>query len=284
MNIAAVQMDVKLGEVDRNLSVMLARLRESRERGAELTIFPECALTGYNFESLQEAVPHAQPIPGPATDAFTETLREVGGFAVVGMLEPSPNGVFNVAVLVGPEGVIGTYRKIHLPNLGADQFSTYGDRPFAVFDVGELRVGLAICYDSALPESARVLTLLGADLIVLPTNFPAGAENMTRHFINTRAMENSIYFAAVNRVGTERGVRFIGESIIADPAGNTLARADGYAEEILYAEIDPRRSRNKRVSRIPGKQALDRLADRRPEMYGLLVEPHDHPRPRDELN
>lgn len=279
MKIAAVQMDVRIGDVPHNLSSMLASLRETREAGAELTIFPECALTGYCFDNLDEARPHAETIPGPATEAFTETLRDVGGYAVFGTIEPSDDGVFNAAVLVGPEGVIGSYRKIHLPFLGVDQFATCGDRPFAVHQAGALRVGLAICYDSAFPESARVMTLLGADLIALPTNFPTGAENMTRYAINTRAMENNIYFAAVNRVGQERGFQFIGRSIIADPAGDTLARSEGTAAEILYADVDPRQSRNKRVTRVPGKHAIDRLADRRPEMYGSLVEPHNLQRP-----
>lgn len=279
MKIAAVQMNVRIGDVPHNLSTMLASLRESREAGAALTIFPECALTGYCFDSLDEARPHAEAIPGPATEAFTETLRDVGGFAVFGTIEPSLHGVYNAAVLVGPEGVIGSYRKIHLPFLGVDQFACYGDRPFEVHQAGDLRVGLAICYDSAFPESARTMTLLGADLVALPTNFPTGAENMTRYAINTRAMENNIYFAAVNRVGMERGFQFIGRSLIADPAGNTLARSEGTDPEILYAEVDPRQSRNKRVTRVPGKHAIDRLADRRPEMYGLLVEPHTLPRP-----
>lgn len=283
MKIAAVQMDVALGDVDANLETMLARLRETREAGAMLTIFPECALTGYCFDTLDEAHPLAQSIPGPATEAFTGALREVGGHVVFGMLETAPDGgVFNAAVLVGPEGVVASYRKVHLPHLGVDQFATYGDRPFAVHEVDGLRVGMGICYDSAFPEFARVLTLAGADLIALPTNFPTGAENMTKHVVYARAMENSVYFAAVNRVGRERGFRFIGTSVIADPDGNPLAASAGTDEEILYAEIDPARARNKRIVRVPGKHAIDRLADRRPETYGTLVEPHDLPRPRDD--
>lgn len=277
--IAVVQMDVKLGETDRNLEVMLDRLRTARQAGAELTIFPECALTGYCFANLAEAAPVAQSIPGPATQRVQDVLSKVGGFAVFGLLETAPQGVFNAAVLIGPGRMIGSYRKIHLPCLGVDQFATYGDRPFAVHAAGDLRVGLGICYDSAFPESIRVMTLQGADLIALPTNFPTGAEGMVGHAIRTRAMENNIYFAACNRVGEERGFRFIGQSQIADPAGNWLARSEGTAEEILYAEIDPALARNKRIVRVPGKHAIDRLADRRPEMYGLLTEPHHLARP-----
>jgi 5-aminopentanamidase len=117
------------------------------------------------------------------------------------------------------------------------------------------------------------LTLLGADLIVLPTNWPSGAINTARYLVQARALENHIYYAAVNRVGEERGFRFIGMSRIADMSGDLLAASPGDKEEILYAEIDPARARAKRIVHIPGKYEIDRVADRRPEMYGLLSEP-----------
>lgn len=287
MKIAAVQMDVAIGDVERNLEVVLNRLAESRTGGATLTVFPECALTGYCFENVAEARPFAQSIPGRATERIAAALRELGGYAVVGMLEPAADGgVYNAAVLIGADGVIGSYRKIHLPHLGVDEFSVYGERPFEVYEIdgqdGEtLRVGLAICYDSAFPESTRLMTLAGADLIALPTNFPTGAEKMVTHVAQTRAMENKVYFAAVNRVGEERGFRFIGGSVIANPNGNDLAKANGTEETILYADVDTAMARDKRIVRVPGKHAIDRLADRRPEMYGPLVEPHELPRPRD---
>ncbi len=279
MKVAAVQVDVKIGDIDHNLSQIVQLIAESRSQGAELIIFPECALTGYCFSDLNEARQFAQSIPGPATDLIVKALKEFGGYAIFGMLEPSADGVFNVAVLAGADGIIGVYRKIHLPGLGVDQFATYGDRPFEVYDVGDIRVGIAICYDSAFPESARTMMLQGADLIALPTNFPTGAENMTKHVMNTRAMENKLYFAAVNRVGEERGFRFIGETIVTDPDGNTITKASGTDEEILFFDVDPKESRNKRIVRVPGKHAIDRLADRRPEMYEQLIEPHSLPRP-----
>lgn len=279
MKIALVQMDVALGRVDQNLATMLSRLEESRAQGAELTLFPECALTGYCFDSLAEALPLGQTIPGPATEQFQAALTRLGGYAVFGLLERVGDGLCNVAVLVGSEGVLAAYRKIHLPGLGIDRFVTYGDRPFGVQPAGDVRVGLGICYDSAFPESMRVMTLGGAELIALPTNFPTGAEGMVSHVIRTRAMENHVYFACCNRVGEERGFRFIGQSQIVDPSGNWLARSEGTAEEILYADIDPALARDKRIVRVPGKHAIHRLADRRPEMYGPIVEPHSIPRP-----
>lgn len=279
MKVAAVQIDIKIGEIEHNLAQMVELLAETRNAGAELTIFPECALTGYCYENIEEAREFAQSVPGPATEVTVKALQEFGGYAIFGMLEPSETSVHNVAVLLGPEGVIGTYRKIHLPGLGVDQFATFGPDPFQVYDLGEIKVGIAICYDSAFPEAIRTLALQGADLIALPTNFPTGAENMTKYVMNTRAMENKVYFASVNRVGDERGFHFIGETTVADPDGNTIAKASAYDEEIHYFEVDPEQSRNKKIVRVPGKHAIDRMADRRPEMYSELVKEHCLPRP-----
>jgi hypothetical protein len=105
MKIAGVQMDVTIGEVDQNVQRMIDRLRETRAAGAELTIFPECAATGYCFDSLDEARPYAESIPGPITERMAAACAELGGFAVFGMLEVEGESVFNAAVLVGAEGV-----------------------------------------------------------------------------------------------------------------------------------------------------------------------------------
>lgn len=274
MKIAAVQMDVALKDVDRNLARIESGLREASRAGAALTVFPECAVPGYCFDSLAEALPFAQPIPGPATSRISEVCREVGGYAIFGLLELDGSRVFNAAVLTGPQGVIGSYRKVHLPYLGIDMFTTHGDRPFAVHSAGDLRVGMNICYDAAFPEASRSLALLGADLIALPTNWPPGAECTACSVINARALENAVYFIAVNRVGTERGFPFIGRSKIVDTNGNTLAESQTTDEELLFAEIDLAKSRRKHIIRVPGKHEIDRLADRRPEMYGLLIQPH----------
>ncbi|HLJ12096.1 MAG TPA: carbon-nitrogen hydrolase family protein [Planctomycetaceae bacterium] len=274
MKIAGVQMDVALEDVSRNLARIIDQIRETSAAGAKLVVFPECALCGYCFGSLGEARPFAQLIPGPATDRVRQACAEFACYAIFGMLELSGSQVFNAAVLVGPTGVIGSYRKVHLPFLGIDMFTSYGDRPFAVHNAGELKVGMNICYDAAFPEAARALAILGADLIVLPTNWPPGAQCTAASVINARALENAVYYMAVNRVGTERGFQFIGRSKIADPSGQTLAEARGDGEEVLYADIDPLKARRKHIIRVPGKHEIDRLADRRPGMYGVLVEPH----------
>jgi predicted amidohydrolase len=274
MLIAGVQMDVELGAIKRNLDAIGKRLAEAAGQGAKLVVFPECAATGYCFASAEEARAVAEPVPGPITEQMIGECRKHHCHAVVGMVELASDRLFNVAVMVGPEGVIGSYRKIHLPYLGLDMFTTPGDRLFRVDHAGSLRVGMSICYDCSFPESTRSLALLGADVVVLPTNWPPGAETTAEYVINARAVENNVYFMSVNRIGTERGFRFIGHSKIVDPHGNTLAEARGTDERILYAEIDPSIARRKHLVRVPGKHEIDRMADRRPEMYGLLTEPH----------
>jgi predicted amidohydrolase len=273
--IAAVQMDCRLGEKSANLDAIGARLHEAAGKGARLVIFPECALTGYCFDSKAEAWPHAEPVPGPSTDLLARHCRELGAWAVVGMLEARDvdDALFNACVLVGPGGVAGIYRKAHLPFLGVDRFTTRGDRPFAVHDLGGLRIGMTICYDAAFPEAARCLMLRGADLLVLPTNWPPGALGTAKYVVHARALENHIYYAAVNRVGEERGFTVIGRSRIIDCRGEALAASDDERPAILYADVDPAKARNKHLVFIPGKYEVDRLADRRPEMYGPLVEP-----------
>jgi len=280
MKIAAIQMDFSITDNAGNVARMIAQLGIASREGARLAVFPECAVPGYCFASLAEAQPFAEPIDGPSVAAMTAACRELNCYAVFGMLERDGERVFNVAVLTGPKGVVGVYHKVHLPYLGVDMFTTPGDRPFAIHEVEGLKIGLLICYDAAFPEATRSLALLGADLIVLPTNWPPGAETMASCSIPCRAMENQVYFAAVNRVGTERGFQFIGESSICAPNGHIITRAAGTAAAILYANVDPLVSRQKRIVRVPDKHIIDRMADRRPEFYGLLTQPHTLPTPR----
>ncbi|MSU79787.1 MAG: carbon-nitrogen hydrolase family protein, partial [Gemmataceae bacterium] len=265
--IAAVQMDCTFAEKAKNLDSVRTHLHEAASNRAKLVIFPECVLPGYCYDSLAEARPHAETIPGPSTQTLAADCAKLGVWAVAGMLEAAGDKLYNVAVLIGPDGVHAVYRKIHLPFLGVDRFTTGGDQPFVVHDLGGLRIGINICYDGSFPESARCMMLAGADLIVLPTNWPTGAISTARTLIPARALENHVYYAAVDRVGTERGFKFIGMSRILGCTGEFLAVSDDDQPTILYADIDPEKARNKHLVNIPGKYELHRTRDRRPEMY-----------------
>ena len=268
--IAGVQMDVAIGQRDQNLAAMRTRLEQALAAGAELIVFPECTTTGYCFETKAEAMAVAEPMDGPSVQTVINWCREFSTFVIFGFLESDDQHLYNSLALVGPDGLIGSYRKVHLPMLGVDRFTTPGDG-FRVFETGELRVGLNICYDCSFPESARVLTLQGADLIALPTNWPPGSGATSDLIPSARAFENHVYFMAVNRVGTERGFDFIGKSKICDPKGNTLAFADHRDEQIIYADVDPSLARNKHLVSVPGQHEVHRINDRQPGAYGPIV-------------
>jgi len=271
--LAAVQIDIALGRIEDNLARITDQAEKAAADGAQLVVFPECAVTGYAFDSLDEARPFAEPIPGPTTERLGQLCRRLEIHLVTGMLEADRDRLFNAAVLVGPQGLVGSSRKVHLPMLGIDRFATPGDRPFQVWDTPLGRIGMLICYDLSFPEAARVLMLQGADLIVLPTNWPPGAELTAEHLVAGRALENHVFCRATNRVGRERGFRFIGASRIADPHGRTLAQAGPDEETRLIADVELADARQKRIVRVPDKHTIDRLLDRRPEMYGPICEP-----------
>lgn len=271
--IAGVQMDCALGDRTANLAAIIRKLNEAANRGARLVVFPECVLTGYGFDSRDHARATAETLPGPSTDAVAKECARLGVWAVFGMLESAPGGkLYNATALVGPSGFVAGYRKLHLPCLGADRFTDPGDRPLAVHDLGGLKIGMTICFDGSFPETARILTLLGADLVVLPTNWATNARKMAELVSAARGWENHIYYLAVNRVGDESGFHYIGLSSAADYLGNVLHFAHEDAEETFTLEVDPVAARQKRVVVCTGTYEIDRVNWRRPEMYGPLVE------------
>jgi predicted amidohydrolase len=286
LELAIVQMDFQLGDLAGNCGRMLARLDEAADHGAQLIVFPECAISGYCTDSLEETRTLAQPVRGEAYTRLQAACVRRGVHAVYGQLEVDPAEeargpdfpVYNTAVAIGPEGIVATYRKTHLPFIGADRFTSYGAGPLTVFEINGVRIGVLICYDGGFPEPSRVLALAGADLILLPTNWPPTANVFAAHACQIRSMENTVFFASSSRIGTERGVRFIGQSRICSPLGNEMTAADDQMETILYAKIDSRHARNKHLIRTAGESEINRVADRRPELYASLVEPSTLPR------
>jgi predicted amidohydrolase len=275
--IACAQIDCALGDTKTNLTKITSSLRAAAERDVKLVLFPECALTGYAFESLQEAMPIAEKIDGPSAQAIAEVCRQTNLYTAVGFIEADAGKFYNAAMLVGPEGVVGGYRKVHLPFIGLDRFVTPGDRPFRVFDLPFGKVGLNICYDISLPESARVLKLLGAELIALITNWPTAAWRSPEFVVNTRALENHVFYAAVDRVGTERGWQFIGRSKVVDCNGDTLAEASTESEELLVVEVELPEANKNRVVNVANAYEFDRVKDRRPEFYEPITEAIEAP-------
>jgi predicted amidohydrolase len=270
MLVGVAQIEPKLGEPERNLETCLARLEEAAAAGAKLLVLPECAIPGYMFDSAEEALPFAEEIPGPSTEALERACRTLDVHAVCGLLERDGDALRNAAVLVGPDGLVGTYRKTHLPFLGVDRFVAPGDE-LPVYDTPLGRIGVEICYDLRFPEVTRTLALRGAELVAHPTNFPMAAKIQTELITVARAAENRIYLLTANRVGKERWGEFCGWSQIVDPYGKRLAEAGETEEALLVADVDLEKARDKDYV-VPGEYELYLFGDRRPELYGALVE------------
>lgn len=272
--IAGVQMDISIGDAETNLASMERLATTATENGADLVVFPECTLTGYCFESFEDALAVAQPLSGSSVQSAVALAGQLKTRLVFGMLELDDSltqpKIYNVVVLVDQSGVIASYRKTHLPTLGVDRFTTPGDRQMEVVALPEINLGMNICYDCSFPETARLLALGGADLILLPTNWPPGAGRVPDYIPNVRALENNVYYMSVNRIGNERGFDFVGKSKICDPLGGEIAFADHSDEAIMYAEVDVSWARKKHYVSVPGKHEVHRFNDRRPDLYGPL--------------
>ncbi|MCU0316673.1 MAG: carbon-nitrogen hydrolase family protein [Fimbriimonadaceae bacterium] len=281
MKVACAQRDVAFGDPGSNTQVALADLRLAKEQGVDLVVFPECFLTGYCASSVEEA--EAISIPCHCDRDFDVTLADVsllslqaacidlGLHCVVGFAGRDDFGLYNGAVLMEPSGRMRRYLKAHLPWLGLDRFVTPGDA-LPVFQTELGAIGILVCFDLRPPEAARTLALSGAELIVLPTNWPVGAEVSAGFVAPTRAAENKVFLASCNRVGEEKGFRFIGQSGIYGVGGKALAKAEGESA-LITAELDLSQARNKHTVNIPGEYELEIFRSRRPDLYLPLTEP-----------
>jgi len=263
MRLGIVQTEPAFGEWRRNLDDVFALMERD---SSDLWVLPEFFASGYQFVDAHEVSRLAEPIPsGPTTQALIAFCRDHGCLAVGGLPESAASGLYNAAVLVGPEGYLASYRKIHLFGMETIFFLP-GDRPFSTCDVGGARVGIMICFDHLFPEAARSLAFLGADVIVHPANLVL--PGIAQRTMAVRALENGVYVATANRVGSEarngRELRYTGQSQIVDPSGDVLARLSEDRAEIAVVEVDISRARDKAIT-----SCNDKLADRRPHLYTL---------------
>jgi predicted amidohydrolase len=282
IKVAAIQMNPDLMNPQANLEKIITATEKAAGARANLAVFPECSLTGYIFQSRQETLSSAETVPGPGSERIASLCRELGIYVIFGLLEKDNDKLYNTALLVGPQGLIGNYRKNHLPFLGVDRFVDHGNQPFQVHKTPIGNIGMHICYDIVFPESSRVLSLLGADILALPTNFPVGrGEKFINHIVTARAIENRVYVVSANRTGSERGFSFAGMSKIVDASGETLSLASTDQEEIIYGEVNPESAREKHLAIIPGEYEVDYVKDRRPELYGTITQSTNDAKPAD---
>jgi predicted amidohydrolase len=253
-----------LGDRDANIEKIDPLLKTDAE--FDLLVLPELCHSGYNFTSREQARETSEEI---GRSVFVEYLESVARqrrcHLVAGVNERDGEQLYNTSVLVGPEGFIGKYRKMHLFWNEPDIFQA-GDLGLPVYDIGSCRVGMLICFDWIFPEVWRILALKGADLICHPSNLVL--PGFCQKAIPVHAMINRFYVVTANRVGTESELTFTGLSVIADPKGEVIAQAEQTSEEIKTAEMDLELARDKMMT--PRNHVFK---DRRSEEYRLLCTP-----------
>jgi predicted amidohydrolase len=264
MKAGFVQFDPVFGEIGSNIE-RVERLITGID--AELLVLPELFNTGYAFTSKEEAWSLAEEVPqGATTEALCGIARKKNIHIVAGLCEKDGGRLFNSAVLVGPEGFRGIYRKIHLFYEENFWFQP-GDGGFKVFDIGACRIGIMICFDWFFPEAARILALKGAQIICHSANLvlPFCQQGMV-----TRCLENRVFAITANRTGREkRGERdflFTGKSQITGSDGNILYQAASDTEDIGIADIDVLTADNKNINRYNHL-----FKDRKVAFYGELT-------------
>jgi len=274
ITVACIQMEPVVGTKRANVEKSLARIDEAAAKGAQLVVLPELANSGYVFENRAEAFGLAEEIPaGETTKAWIDAARRHGLTLVAGIAERAGAVLYNAAVVVGPSGYIGTFRKMHLWN-AENLFFEPGDLGFPVFKTPIGRIGVAICYDGWFPETFRLQALQGADVVCVPTNWvpipgqEPGRPAMANILHQAAAHSNSVFIACADRVGTERGQPFEGQSVIVSPTGWFAAGpASRDHEEIIYGRVnlsDARRLRNWNTFNQV-------LRDRRTDVYGEML-------------
>lgn len=230
----------RLGRKAENLKTIQAQASSARRKNLDLLIFPELHLTGYTMKD--EVYNLAEPIPGPSERKVENMAKEHGVHIIFGMPEESQvKGVIhNTAVLVGPKGLVGKYRKIYLPTHSVFEERRYyrPGQEAPVFDTPLGKIGLTICYDLYFPELTRLQTLAGAELIVCISASPGLRRRFFEGFVLSRAMENAVYLAYVNRVGIEEGNQFWGGSRVIAPGGSVLAQCKYDVEDFQPCKVD----------------------------------------------
>lgn len=283
VRVAVGQLAIGVGEPEANRTAAAAAITEAAERGARIVVLPELTPSGYVFDDAAEARRLGEPADGPTAAhwgrlAATHDIVIVGGFAELG----DDAQLYNSAMLVDRSGLRAVYRKVHLWHAEADFFAEGAAEP-PVVDTRFGRIAMMICYDVEFPEWVRLPALAGAELLAVPTNWPAepvpaGERPMVTVNVQVAAFANRMFVAAACRCADERGVSWVGGSIIAGPDGYPLAgpasvggvtgREGAASSELLVADCDLAQARSKATG-----PRNDAHADRRPELYRLAGAP-----------
>ena len=252
---AALQFNIALADIDKNLSHVTATLSRLAQEGVQLAVLPEMWSCGFAYRELNQLAKR--------TPELVERLKALSAdlcMTIVGSL-PEPHGekVFNTAYVVDRGTVAGSYRKMHLFSLmGEDRHLDSGDS-ILLADTSVGKIGVMICYDLRFPELARRLAVDGADIIVVPGEWPKPREEHWRTLLRARAIENQLFVVAANACGVIGKLDFFGSSLILGPKGEILAEG-GYEECEPTALLDP-------AEMVQWRESITCFKDRRPDCY-----------------
>ncbi len=236
---------------------------------ADIIVLPELAFTGYFFENRDELCQLAEDVSeSPTLEGLTKLCRNSGFHIITGFAERYGERLYNSALVVGPSGLLHSYRKLHLFNTEKEYFDP-GDTPLSTIEICDTTVGVMICFDWVFPEVARTLALLGADILCHPSNLVL---TYCQQAMRTRSLENAVYSITANRIGREKRPRgeltFTGQSQIVGPKGDAIKSSSADDEAVVICEIDVSAAQNKLIT-----ENNDLFLDRRPEHYRSIVQP-----------
>jgi predicted amidohydrolase len=268
IKLALAQISSKRENKEVNFQKIEAITLKAKEQGVDLAIFPELSLSGYVVRDQFYEL--AETIPGPTVEKVEKLAKKTGMHVIFGMPELSEKThatVFNTAVLVGPKGLIGKYRKMYLPTHSVFEEKRYFRPGYqaAAFQTDLGNIGLCICYDIFFPEVLRLTRLKGAQLIVCISASPAVRRSYFEILTCARAIENTAYLAYVNLVGVQDGLQFWGGSRLVSPSGDILAKAKYDEEDFVICEVDYGDLRT-------AETFIPTLRDLRPELFDELKE------------
>ena len=252
---AAVQFTIALGDPEANLRQVTEALRRLARDGVELAVLPEMWSCGFEYRKLNALAQRTPEI----VEQLAALARELSMVIVGSLPEAHGDKVFNTAYLLDRGTLAGSYRKMHLFSLmGEDRSLDSGDS-FLVVDTSVGRIGVMICYDLRFPELARRLALEGAEIIVVPGEWPKPREEHWRTLLRARAMENQLFVVAANCCGVVGKLDFFGQSLVIGPKGEVLAEG-GYHPCEPCALLDP-------AEMLSWRESITCFKDRRPDCY-----------------
>jgi predicted amidohydrolase len=266
VNVALAQINCKAGDKEYNIDLIERRTEQAKEMGANLVIFPELALTGYMIRDILYEL--AEPIPGPSIRYLEEITEKENIYVIFGMLERSEKAravLYNTAVLLGPDGLIGKYRKMHLPHHSVFEEKRYFRQGYQapMFNTAIGKLGLIVCYDVFFPEITRLLRLEDARFIICISASPVMRRKFFEVLTAARAIENTVFLAYVNHAGSENDLKFWGGSRIIAPNGDIVLQAKYNEEDLVVGKIDY-------ANLAQAEVFVPTIRDLKPELYDLL--------------